>query len=98
MARFGALATLVAGLLITGVASGLRGAALDVAVLYAATILMSGGIAIMQPALPLLVRQWLPQRESFGTAVYSNGLWWRRPSPSCSRSRSCCRSSTTPGA
>jgi CP family cyanate transporter-like MFS transporter len=45
--RFGALATLVAGLLITGVASGLRGAALDVAVLYAATILMSGGIAIM---------------------------------------------------
>ena len=72
--RFGALATLVAGLLITGVASGLRGAALDVAVLYAATILMSGGIAIMQPALPLLVRQWLPQRVSFGTAVYSNGL------------------------
>jgi MFS transporter, CP family, cyanate transporter len=74
VARFGALATLVAGLLITGVASGLRGAALDVAVLYAATILMSGGIAIMQPALPLLVRQWLPQRVSFGTAVYSNGL------------------------
>ena len=74
VARFGALATLVAGLLITGVASGLRGAALDVAVLYGATILMSGGIAIMQPALPLLVRQWLPQRVSFGTAVYSNGL------------------------
>ena len=74
VARFGALATLVAGLLITGVASGLRGAVLDVAVLYAATILMSGGIAIMQPALPLLVRQWLPQRVSFGTAVYSNGL------------------------
>jgi MFS transporter, CP family, cyanate transporter len=74
VARFGALATLVAGLLITGVASGLRGAVLDVAVLYAATILMSGGIAIMQPALPLLVRQWLPQRVGFGTAVYSNGL------------------------
>ena len=74
VARFGALATLVAGLLITGVASGLRGAVLDAAVLYAATILMSGGIAIMQPALPLLVRQWLPQRVSFGTAVYSNGL------------------------
>src|SRR5262245_9452190 len=71
VARFGALATLVAGLLITGVASGLRGAVLDVAVLYSATILMSGGIAIMQPAL---VRQWLPGRVSFGTAVYSNGL------------------------
>jgi MFS transporter, CP family, cyanate transporter len=74
VARFGALATLVAGLLVTGVASGLRGAVLDVAVLYAATVLMSGGIAIMQPALPPLVREWLPGRVSFGTAVYSNGL------------------------
>ena len=74
IARFGALPTLVAGLLIAGVASGLRGALLDVSVLYAATILMSAGIAIMQPALSPLVRQWLPQRVSFGTALYSNGL------------------------
>lgn len=74
IARFGALSTLVAGLVIAGVASGLRGAAFDVWVLYTATIVMSAGIAIMQPALPLLVRQWLPQRVSFGTAVYSNGL------------------------
>jgi len=74
IARFGALPTLVAGLLIAGVASGLRGVVLDVFVLYAATILMSAGIAIMQPALSPLVRQWLPQRVSFGTALYSNGL------------------------
>ena len=74
IARFGALPTLVACLLIAGVASGLRGVVLDVFVLYAATILMSAGIAIMQPALSPLVRQWLPQRVSFGTALYSNGL------------------------
>lgn len=74
IARFGALPTLVAGLLIAGVASSLRGALLNVCVLYAATILMSAGIAIMQPALSPLVRQWLPQRVSFGTALYSNGL------------------------
>jgi MFS transporter, CP family, cyanate transporter len=74
IARFGALSTLVTGLLIAGVASGLRGAVLDVFALYAATILMSAGIAIMQPALSPLVRQWLPQRVSFGTALYSNGL------------------------
>jgi CP family cyanate transporter-like MFS transporter len=74
IARFGALATLVAGLVIAGVASGLRGAVLDVLVLYAATIVMSAGIAIMQPALPPLVRQWLPQQVSFGTAVITNGL------------------------
>ncbi len=55
-------------------ASGLRGAVLDVWALYAATILMSAGIAIMQPALPPLVRQWLPHRVSFGTALYTNGL------------------------
>jgi CP family cyanate transporter-like MFS transporter len=74
VARFGALATLVAGLLIAGVVSGLRGAILNVAVLYAATIVMSAGIAIMQPALSPLVRQWLPKRVTFGTAVYTNGL------------------------
>src|SRR5215510_9450271 len=74
IARFGALPTLVAGLMIAGIASGLRGAKLDVYVLYAATIVMSAGVAIMQPALPPLVRQWLPNRISFGTALYTNGL------------------------
>jgi MFS transporter, CP family, cyanate transporter len=74
VARFGALATLVGGLLIAGVVSGLRGVILNVSVLYAATIVMSAGIAIMQPALSPLVRQWLPQRVTFGTAVYTNGL------------------------
>jgi CP family cyanate transporter-like MFS transporter len=62
------------GLLVAGVASGLRGIVLDISVLYAATIVMSAGVAIMQPALPPLVRQWMPDRVSFGTAVYSNGL------------------------
>ncbi|MFL6799257.1 MAG: CynX/NimT family MFS transporter [Xanthobacteraceae bacterium] len=74
IARLGALSTLVIGLLVAGVASGLRGAVLDVYALYGATILMSAGVAIMQPALPPLVRAWLPDRVSFGSALYSNGL------------------------
>jgi len=74
IARLGALSTVVAGLVVAGVGSGLRGVALNVIALYAATIVMSAGVAIMQPALPPLVRQWLPQRVSFGSAVYSNGL------------------------
>ena len=74
IARFGALATLASGLLIAGVASGLRGAVLDALVFYAATVVMSVGIAIMQPALPPLVRRWLPRHVSFGTAVFTNGL------------------------
>src|SRR5262247_2082731 len=37
-------------------------------------MLMAAGVAIMQPALPALVRLWAPQRIGFATAVYSNGL------------------------
>ena len=74
IARFGAVAILVTGLTIAGIASALRGAVLDVFVLYGATIVMGAGIAIMQPALPPLVRQWLPERVSFATALYTNGL------------------------
>jgi CP family cyanate transporter-like MFS transporter len=74
IARLGALPTLVAGLLIAGVASALRGAMRDIFALYAATVVMSAGIAIMQPALPPLVRQWLPRHVGLGTALFTNGL------------------------
>ena len=74
IARFGAVAILVAGLTIAGIASALRGAVPHTFALYAATIVMGAGVAIMQPALPPLVRQWLPKRVSFATALYTNGL------------------------
>jgi CP family cyanate transporter-like MFS transporter len=74
IARFGAVAILVAGLTIAGIASALRGAVPHTFALYAATVVMGAGIAIMQPALPPLVRQWLPKRVSFATALYTNGL------------------------
>jgi CP family cyanate transporter-like MFS transporter len=74
IARFGALATLIAGLVATAAGSALRGAAADIALLYAATVVTGFGVAIMQPALPPLVRSWLPHRIGFGTAVFTNGL------------------------
>src|SRR5215470_11709529 len=74
IARFGAVAILVAGLTIAGIASALRGAVPHTFTLYAATIVMGAGIAIMQPALAPLVRQWLPKKVSFATALYTNGL------------------------
>jgi CP family cyanate transporter-like MFS transporter len=74
IARFGARRALIAGLLLTALASAARGAAVNVTMLFAATIVMGGGIAIMQPALPPLVRAWLPDRIGFATAVYTNGL------------------------
>ncbi|HSR79010.1 MAG TPA: MFS transporter [Xanthobacteraceae bacterium] len=74
IARFGALSTLVIGLLATALGSALRGVVPDVALLYAATVVTAFGVAVMQPALPPLVRAWLPHRIGFGTAVYTNGL------------------------
>jgi CP family cyanate transporter-like MFS transporter len=74
IARVGAVPALAIGLLIEGVASGLRGAAPSTAWLYAATIAMGAGIAVAQPAMPQLVRAWLPDRIGLATAVYTNGF------------------------
>ena len=74
IARVGAVHALVVGLLIAAVGSALRGIAFDTVVLYAATVVMSAGVALMQPALPPLVREWVPDRIGFATAIYTNGL------------------------
>lgn len=74
VARLGALSALVIGLLVCALGSCLRGIGPSIAMLYAMTVLMSFGIAVMQPALPPLVRAWVPQRIGFATAVYTNGL------------------------
>ena len=74
IARFGGLATLAAGLLATAAGSALRGGAPETFSLYAATIVTGFGVAIMHPAMPLLVRTWLPRRIGFGAAVFTNGL------------------------
>jgi len=74
IARFGAKAALTVGLLLVGLGSAARGLAGGIALLYLTTIVMSAGVAVMQPALPPLVRDWLPRRIGLATAVYANGL------------------------
>ncbi len=74
IARVGAVPALIIGLLVAAVGSALRGLAPGVLSLYAATVVMAAGIAVMQPSLPPTVRQWVPQRIGFATAVYTNGL------------------------
>src|SRR5437764_3096569 len=74
IARFGALTTLIVGLLATAMGSALRGAAPDIWLLYGATVVTGFGVAIMHPSLPPLVRDWLPDRIGFGTALFTNGL------------------------
>lgn len=74
IARVGAVSVVITGLLATALGCALRGAAPDFVLLCAATVLTGVGVAIMQPAMPPLVRTWLPERIGFGTAVYTNGL------------------------
>jgi len=74
IARIGTGLAVLLGMVITAVASGARGAAVGVGTLYAATIAMGFGIAIMQPGLPTLVREWAPNRIALGTLAYSAGM------------------------
>jgi CP family cyanate transporter-like MFS transporter len=74
VARMGVTVALVGGLLLVAAGSALRGLAPSYPMLLAMTVVMSAGVAIMQPIMPTAVRQWMPQRIGFGTALYTNGL------------------------
>ncbi len=74
IARLGVTTAMVMGLAANAVGGALRGALPDLMWLYAMTIVMGGGVAVMQVTMPTAVRTWAPQRVSFGTAVYTNGL------------------------
>jgi CP family cyanate transporter-like MFS transporter len=74
VARLGVRGALVGGLTLVAAGSALRGWSTNYAVLFATTIVMSAGVAIMQPIMPTTVRQWLPGRIGLGTAIYTNGL------------------------
>jgi MFS transporter, CP family, cyanate transporter len=74
IARIGTNLAVIAGMVIAALASGARGAAIDVPTLYAAAIATGFGVAIMQPGMPTLVREWLPGRIALGTIAYSSGM------------------------
>ena len=74
IARLGVRTALVVGLGVTAIGGALRGALPDVMWLYAMTIVMGAGVAVMQVTMPPAVRSWIPQRIGFATAVYTNGL------------------------
>ncbi|HEX4333175.1 MAG TPA: MFS transporter [Usitatibacter sp.] len=74
VARLGAARTVSLGLFVTAIAGALRAVSPDATALFATTFAMGAGIAVMQPALPTVVREWLPGRVALGIATYSNGL------------------------
>ncbi len=74
IARIGTRLAVVAGMTIAALAGGARAGAGSVATLYLASIVTGFGVAIMQPALPTLVREWLPRRLALGTIAYTAGM------------------------
>ena len=69
VARLGTSVTLLAGILLTAIAGAARGSAGDIWQLAAITMLMGAGIAVIQPTLPAIVREWVPGRLGLGTAT-----------------------------
>lgn len=74
VARVGLLHALLCGLLLTAAGSALRGASGSYATLLVTTIVMSAGVAMLQPIMPTIVRAWMSRRIGLGTALYTNGL------------------------
>ena len=74
IARLGVTTAMVVGLALNAVGGALRGALPDIYWLYAMTIMMGAGVAVMQVTMPPAVRAWAPQRIAFATALYTNGL------------------------
>jgi len=74
IARLGVRTALVLGIAVNAIGGALRGALPDIFWLYAMTVTMGAGVAIMQVTLPPAVRLWLPHKIGIATAVYTNGL------------------------
>ena len=74
IARLGARRALLLGLCLIGISSALRGLGPSVPMLFAMTTCMGAAIAICQPTMPALVRQWFPDRVARATGFWSNGL------------------------
>jgi CP family cyanate transporter-like MFS transporter len=74
IASVGVRNALLAGLAVAAIGGMARTFASSLWLLFFTTVLMSSGIAAMQPAMAAAVRSWIPERSTFGTAVYTNGL------------------------
>jgi CP family cyanate transporter-like MFS transporter len=74
IARVGPLRAVVAGMLIAACAGAARAGAFDVWTLYAASLVTGFGVAIMQPSMPVLVREWTPNRIALATLAYTSGM------------------------
>lgn len=74
ISRIGPRRALISGLALIAVASAARGVGPSNAMLFAMTLVMGIGVAVIQPAFPALVGEWFETGVGLATAVYANGL------------------------
>lgn len=74
IARLGPAAAVTVALVLLALTSAGRALAPPAALLFGCTALMGLAIAVMQPALPVLVKRWCPGALALASAVYMNGL------------------------
>lgn len=72
--RLGARNAVIAGLVVIAASSALRGLGPSIPMLFAMTVVMGIGIAVIQPAFPSLARGWFGERIALGTGIWANGL------------------------
>jgi CP family cyanate transporter-like MFS transporter len=75
ISRLGARHAVTIGLGLVTMGTALRGVLPSVSTLFTFTILLAVGIALVQPAIPSLVKSWFPGHIGRATAVYSNGIF-----------------------
>lgn len=74
VARLGARGALLAGTCVIAIASAFRGFGPSIPMLFAMTVVMGAGIALIQPAFPVLARAWFPTRIALASGIWTNGL------------------------
>ena len=74
ISRVGPSPALLVGLLVNALGAAARGFTGGVFGLELATSVMCLGVAVMQPAMPTLVRSWTPARVGLASATYTCGL------------------------
>lgn len=74
LTRLGVRSCMLGGLAVMAIGSGLRSLPEGFLPFMLATLLMGGGIALMQAAMPMLAKLWAPERLGRASAVYTNGL------------------------
>ena len=74
VSRVGARRSVALGLGLVALGAGLRGGLPLWATLFGFTVLLSLGIALVQPAIPSVIQAWFPGRIGRATAIYSNGI------------------------